>query len=129
MAGTICSRRAILDRYSMRRRQVDALGIRRWKFADQLVPDVLVDRDLVLFFALYFGFLPRLKNYPGLTFCTYLIGYSLVRLLIEPIRLDSIKYGNVQIPLAVSYIFLVVAVTVFTGLSIKYRKERFQEKK
>ncbi len=66
--------------------------------------------DLVLFFLLYFYVLPRFNKSPGMTSLIYIIGYSLGRILIEPIRLDSIKYGNIQIPLVVSYLFLFASI-------------------
>lgn len=65
--------------------------------------------DLVLFLLLYFIVFPKFKNCPGMTFFIYIAGYSIGRILIEPIRLDSIMFGNLQIPLLVSYIFLAVA--------------------
>ncbi len=79
--------------------------------------------DLVLFFVLYFFVFPRFKNYPGVTFCVYLAGYSLGRILIEPIRLDSIMFGDIQVPLAVSYLFLFIALGALVILGIRSKKE------
>jgi len=78
--------------------------------------------DLVLFLLLYFLIFPRFKNYPGVTFCIYLIGYSLGRILIEPIRLDSIMFGNIKVPLVVSYFFLFASLTALIGLGFKAKK-------
>ncbi len=78
--------------------------------------------DLVLFLALYFIIFPKFKNYPGVTFCVYLAGYSLGRILIEPIRLDSIMFGDIQIPLLVSYLFLFIALAALIVLGIKSKK-------
>jgi phosphatidylglycerol:prolipoprotein diacylglycerol transferase len=54
--------------------------------------------DLGLFFLLYFVAAPRLQKFPGLTFFLYIGGYSLGRLLIEPIRSDSINMPGMAIP-------------------------------
>jgi prolipoprotein diacylglyceryl transferase len=64
--------------------------------------------NLVLFILLYFGIAPRFKKYPGLTFCIYLAGYSIGRIIIEPLRVDSFsKIFNYPVPLVVSAVFLV----------------------
>ena len=80
--------------------------------------------DLVLFFLLYFVILPKFRKYPGITFCIYLIGYSLGRILIEPIRLDSIMFGSAKIPLIVSYVFLFIALLLLLILA-KTKKYHF----
>ena len=78
--------------------------------------------DLVLFLVLYFLIFPKFKNYPGVTFCLYLAGYSLGRILIEPLRLDSIMFGDIQIPLVVSYLFLFVALVALVVIGIRIKK-------
>lgn len=78
--------------------------------------------DLVLFFLLYFVIFPKFKNRPGITFFVYIASYSLGRILIEPIRLDSIMFNSFQVPLVVSYIFLIVSVCGLILLSCKYKK-------
>lgn len=82
--------------------------------------------DLVLFFVLYFIILPKFKNYPGLTFFIYIAGYSLGRILIEPLRTDSIMFGTMQIPLIASWVFLLLSLiaAVFIGFKYKYVKTK-----
>jgi len=66
--------------------------------------------DLGLFALLLFLVLPRAKNYPGLTFMTYLSGYSIIRLIVEPLRVDSFaSFGGIQSPIIASAVMLVVA--------------------
>jgi len=77
--------------------------------------------DFVLFLVLYFIVLPRYRKYPGITFFTYVAGYSLGRILIEPIRVDSIMLGNVQIPLIVSWLFLLVSLIAVIFLYLRNR--------
>ncbi len=56
-----------------------------------------------LFFILYFYASKKLINYPGAVSCLYLAGYSLGRMIIEPMRVDSIaNYMNIPVPLLVS---------------------------
>jgi phosphatidylglycerol:prolipoprotein diacylglycerol transferase len=75
--------------------------------------------DLALFLMLYFFVLPKSKNYPGFTFWVYIAGYSLGRILIEPLRVDSIMLGNVQIPLIASWVFLISSLTTIAFLRLK----------
>ncbi|MBY0357772.1 MAG: prolipoprotein diacylglyceryl transferase [Candidatus Obscuribacterales bacterium] len=65
--------------------------------------------NLLLFALLYFGLAERLKNYPGLCFAIYLGGYSLGRLVIEPLRTDSIMYGGFPVPIVASLVLLLVS--------------------
>jgi phosphatidylglycerol:prolipoprotein diacylglycerol transferase len=59
--------------------------------------------NLGLFLVLYFVAEKKARGFPGMVSCLYLAGYSLGRLLIEPMRVDSIaNYMNVPIPLLVS---------------------------
>lgn len=75
--------------------------------------------DLVLFFALYFVVLPRFNKHPGITFFIYIAGYSLGRILIEPIRVDSIMFGTTKIPLVASWVFLLLSLAAITILYMK----------
>jgi phosphatidylglycerol:prolipoprotein diacylglycerol transferase len=63
--------------------------------------------NLALFFLLYFGLAKNFAQRPGLISCVYLGGYSLGRLLIESIRLDSITCGAWPVPTIVSLICLI----------------------
>lgn len=66
--------------------------------------------NILLFLFLYFYASKKLANYPGLAFCTYLAGYSLGRILIEPIRIDSVaNFMNIPVPLLISALTLALA--------------------
>lgn len=78
--------------------------------------------DLLLFGLLYFYVADRLKKYPGATFMVYLGGYSIGRLLIEPLRTDSIMFGTLPAPIVVSAISLVLAVAGFFLIVAKHRR-------
>lgn len=81
--------------------------------------------DLVLFFALYFVVLPKFNKRPGITFFIYIIGYSLGRILIEPIRVDSIMLGGTKVPLIASWIFLLFAlIAIIVLYQTKYRPDK-----
>ena len=67
--------------------------------------------DIGLFVLLLTLVLPRAKNYPGLTFMTYLSGYSIIRLIVEPLRVDSFaSFAGIQSPIIASALTLVVAI-------------------
>jgi phosphatidylglycerol:prolipoprotein diacylglycerol transferase len=73
-----------------------------------------------LFLLLYFGLAPKAKKYPGMTSCAYLAGYSLGRVLIEPLRVDSIaNYMNIPIPLLVSAGTMGIALCVMLRIYLK----------
>jgi phosphatidylglycerol:prolipoprotein diacylglycerol transferase len=78
--------------------------------------------DLMLFGVLYFYVAGKLKNYPGATFMVYLALYSLGRLLIEPIRTDSIMLGAIQAPIVASGVSLLLAVVGFLLILSKHRR-------
>ena len=65
--------------------------------------------DFALFLLLYFVIAPRLRKYPGLSFVVYLAGYSLGRLFIEPLRVDSIMIAGAQAPFVVSAVTLLLS--------------------
>lgn len=65
--------------------------------------------DLCLFLALYFLAADKFKQYPGVIFFIYLAGYSIGRLLVEPLRTDSIMFYNLPIPIAASILTLTVS--------------------
>jgi phosphatidylglycerol:prolipoprotein diacylglycerol transferase len=62
--------------------------------------------NLGLFFILYFYVIRRFKKYPFLTSLVYIGGYNIGRLLIEPLRMDSIMYNGIQTPMIASAIAL-----------------------
>lgn len=66
--------------------------------------------DLMIFFLLYFWLSKKLAPIPGLCFLVYVALYSIGRLLIEPMRTDSIMAGALQIPMLASAVFLFVSI-------------------
>lgn len=65
--------------------------------------------DFTIFLFLYYLLYPRLKTLPALTFCLYLGLYSLGRLLIEPMRTDSIMAGAIPVASVASIVGLVLS--------------------
>ncbi|HEY9784713.1 MAG TPA: prolipoprotein diacylglyceryl transferase family protein, partial [Candidatus Obscuribacterales bacterium] len=65
--------------------------------------------DLLLFVICYFALADRLRNYPGVTFCLYIGGYSIGRLLIEPLRTDSLMAFGIPAPMLASALMLGIA--------------------
>ncbi len=78
--------------------------------------------DLSLFLLLYFYVAPKLQRYPGASSLVFLAGYSLGRILIEPLRTDSIMAFGMPAPLVVSAICLTGAVIGLTQLIRAYRR-------
>ncbi len=79
--------------------------------------------DLLLFFLLYFYLGERLKRYQGVTFFAYLAAYSVGRLIIEPLRTDSIMFGTLPAPSVVSAILLLTSCLAMAALLSKYRRD------
>jgi len=71
--------------------------------------------DLGIFFLLYFFLFDKLKAYPGMTFLAYLALYSIGRMMVESLRLDSIMFGSIQAPYLVSAIILAISVLAILG--------------
>jgi phosphatidylglycerol:prolipoprotein diacylglycerol transferase len=65
--------------------------------------------NLLVFLLLYFVLAPRLKQFPGLTFAIYLGLYSVGRLIIEPMRLDSIMAGPTPVAVIASWGGIIVS--------------------
>ncbi len=65
--------------------------------------------NLWIFALLYFFLFDKLKAYPGMNFLMYVLLYSIGRLLIEPLRTDSIMLGNLPTPSVVSAVLIVVS--------------------
>ena len=78
--------------------------------------------DLVLFLFLYFSASKKLVKYPGLTFLAYLSIYSIGRLLIEPLRVDSIMAGTWAVPIVASAVSLALSI-IFSGVLLWYYKK------
>lgn len=76
--------------------------------------------DLTLFAVLYFFLADRLKVYPGMCFLVYMASYSVGRLLIEPLRTDSIMYGSLPVPIIASATVLFASLCGIVLLMSKY---------
>lgn len=87
---------------------------RPWEFKDQMYfhPTFLYEAiyDLLLFVLLYFGLAERLRKYPGMLACLYFAGYSIGRLIIEPMRTDSLLAFGIPAAILTSSILLVVSI-------------------
>ena len=79
--------------------------------------------DLAIFLLLYFWGAARLQRYPGVCFLVYVALYSLGRLLIEPLRTDSIMAGQIAVPIIASAISLVGALALIPFFVGKANKE------
>jgi len=77
--------------------------------------------DATVFALLYFLLADRLKDKPGMLFLLYVAGYSTGRLIIEPIRTDSIIAFNIPVPVIASLVLIVVSLAGLAYLTIRYR--------
>lgn len=77
--------------------------------------------DLLLFILLYKFVLKRYYKQTGFISGVYLVGYSLIRLLIEPLRLDCTAFVfNIPIPILASVIMVIIGLFLMRkGLSSK----------
>lgn len=81
--------------------------------------------NLAIFLFLFFYLLNKLKNYPGVSFFVYLAIYSVGRLLIEPIRLDSIMTSNnIPIPIIASAVELLLSILIILGLVLYHNSRK-----
>jgi phosphatidylglycerol---prolipoprotein diacylglyceryl transferase len=72
--------------------------------------------DLGIFFLLYFVLFNKLNRYKGMTFLAYLALYSVGRMMVESLRVDSIMFGAIQAPYLVSIILIVASLLAMVGL-------------
>ncbi len=79
--------------------------------------------DLLLFCALYFVLANRLRKYPGMVACLSMAGYSVGRLIIEPMRTDSLMAFGMPAAILTSSILLVVSL-ILAAVLIWYHKSR-----
>jgi phosphatidylglycerol:prolipoprotein diacylglycerol transferase len=79
--------------------------------------------DLAVFCILYFFLADRLRQYPGLTFFCYIALYSIGRLLIEPLRLDSLPAFGMPAPILASAIMLFLACLAIVLLALRYKSK------
>ena len=82
--------------------------------------------DLGLFFFLYFFVVRRFKHIPFFTSLVYIAGYNIGRLLIEPLRMDSIMVtvggSNIQSPMIASAISVAGALVGIVFLLVRKKK-------
>ena len=78
--------------------------------------------NLLTFAFLYYFASKKLYRYPGLVFLLYLDLYSLGRLMIEPLRVDSIMAGALPVPIIASAATMVVASIAFLAAVFYYKK-------
>jgi len=94
-----------------------------YKNAEYFHPTFLYESiaDLFIFFVLYFIFKDKFQNNNGLLFFSYLIMYSIVRIVIEFIRIDSVlNIGNIPVAAVVSlFIIIFSSFAVFYLCKIK----------
>jgi phosphatidylglycerol:prolipoprotein diacylglycerol transferase len=83
--------------------------------------------DLALFLLLYFVAARKLERLPGLTFCLYIGGYSIGRLLIEPLRTDSIMMPGLLLPAPSIISALLLAASLIGGAIILVRNNKARE--
>ena len=65
--------------------------------------------DFGIFLLLYCYLNKKLRNYPGACAWVYIALYNIGRLMIEPLRTDSIMAGEIPVPIIASIVFLVVS--------------------
>ncbi len=78
--------------------------------------------NLLTFLFLYYFAAKKLFRYPGLCFLLYLNLYSLGRLMIEPLRVDSIMAGALPVPIIASAATMVAASAVALAAIWFYKK-------
>ncbi len=66
--------------------------------------------DLAIFVLIYFYLVKKLAKFPGLCSLIYIALYSIGRLMIEPLRTDSIMAGVIPVPIVASAVFLVLSI-------------------
>lgn len=68
--------------------------------------------DFGIFVLIYFYLSKKLVNYPGLCGLAYIALYNIGRLLIEPLRTDSIMAGTIPVPILASIAFVVLSIAL-----------------
>lgn len=82
--------------------------------------------NLIIFFLLVFIFRKRTNVQDGIIFCSYLIMYSIVRIFVESLRIDSVlSFNNISIAHIASIIFLLFGISGIIFIK-KYSKSAGQ---
>lgn len=81
--------------------------------------------DALLFVFLFMA-IKKNSNYPGIITGLYLILYSIIRIIIEPLRLDCTCFvKNVPIPIIISIILIVIGILIiFYSTKLKKRSSK-----
>ena len=81
--------------------------------------------NLALFSILVFYVFPR-RRYDGQVFLTYLLGYGLGRMWIEPLRTDQLLLWNTRVPasLVLSIVLVLISLAVLVYEGRKHRRRR-----
>lgn len=81
--------------------------------------------DLGIFFILYFVVFKRIgERIPGMTFLVYIFLYSIGRLAIESLRVDTIMVGQLPVPSVVSALLILTSSISMFGLWFINRKAK-----
>ncbi len=80
--------------------------------------------DFGIFLLIYFWLSKRFQNIPGICFLIYLALYNIGRLMIEPLRTDSIMAGTMPVPILASAAFLVVSIALMPVLVWMAKKDQ-----
>lgn len=79
--------------------------------------------NIFVFLILYFVVRKLAKNIDGVVFCSYLIFYSIGRLLIEGLRVDSaFNFGTIPIAQVASVLIILLALGLGIFLCLRYNK-------
>lgn len=69
--------------------------------------------NLLIFLILFFVLRKVFKKFDGFIFCSYLILYSIARILVENLRIDSILYvGILPLPIVVSILIIIFSFVI-----------------
>ncbi|MBC7999987.1 MAG: prolipoprotein diacylglyceryl transferase [Leptolyngbya sp.] len=82
--------------------------------------------DFLLFLILHFVLADKLRNYPGVISFLYIAGYSIGRLLIEPMRTDSLLAFGIPAAILTSAISLVVSLLIILFLVLSSKRKAAQ---
>jgi phosphatidylglycerol---prolipoprotein diacylglyceryl transferase len=80
--------------------------------------------DLGIFLLIYFYLSKKFARFPGLCSLVYIALYSAGRLMIEPLRTDSIMAGSVPVPMLASAAFLLISIGLVPFFLRQPREER-----
>jgi len=84
--------------------------------------------DIVIFIVLYKIIMPKYKDDVGVITAVYLLMYSVVRIFIEGLRVDCVRYVfNIPLPQIISFV-IIIFTTIFLIRKYKIKKRSENEK-